>query len=116
MTPTMSTLPMIGSVAGIVGILAPALLVASLAAWHWRLVPQRVLHVVVALLVAYGLQSIAFALLASYLYANAHSIANALVVPGHALALSAAVGIAIALPLLRALALALALQRSAATP
>ena len=97
-----------GTLIGIFGIVAPAFLVFGLAAWSWRFIRRRVLYVIVALIVAYGLQSLAIDPVMSYLLRNAASSVEAVQsIAAYSLAVSAAVAGLIALPLLRTLALAL---------
>ena len=94
---------------GIAGIVAPLLLVLGLAAWNWRFVGPRALYVVIALVIMYGLQSLAIDPVMSYLLGAAPpaSVEAAQSAAGCALVGSALVAGVIGVPLLRALALAL---------
>ena len=103
---------------GILGIVTPAALAIALTAWSWRSIQHHNLYVMLALIVMYGLQSLAIAPLMSYLFEQATpaTVEQAQTIAGESLILSTALAVVVGLPLLRALANALRVPHSAVAP
>ena len=100
------------SLIGMSGFAAPAVFVIALCAWSWRFVQRRALYAGIALIVAYGLQSLAIGPLADWLLEGATSVEQARAQIAHVTVLAALLAMLVALPLLRALARALGTRGS----